>query len=154
MPLMTTNVENLLYGYLEGCDAAVRKDLLQIEFGEEETPRFRFCGREVQQFDGFSIKVTVADDTKKIKSVSYNISRKLNAKCTDGEVGQMRPAVQAMAWIARRPDITCRVSQLETLINHATVKDSCQTNRVLEYAKGHSTAAFSCPRIAQYGKAL
>ena len=139
--VMSSNVDDLLYGFKPEAEHVFAELLAHFQVGTDQVSEFRFCGKEVKQHPDFGISVTCKDNTEKIKPVHYDKCRRLTTQCSDDEISQMRSVVQALAWIARltRPDLSYRVSRLQTLISKATVKDLRETNRVLEYAQLHST---------------
>ena len=52
---------------------------------ERNVAPFRFCGKEVMQYEDWSIKVTAKDNTEKIRAIDINTNRKSKDKCNEGE---------------------------------------------------------------------
>ena len=130
--VLTTNVDDLLYGYLPEGETAVKNILERFKVGKEESASFRFCGKEYM-----SITVTAKDNIERISGIMYGDKRKLADKCNEGETGHLRQVVASLAWIARqtRPGLSYRVSRLQGRVAHATVADLRQCDRGLQYAK-------------------
>ena len=55
---MSSNVDDLLYGYLPEGAEAMNSVLQQLLVGKEEHGTFRFCGKEFRQDEDFGIQVT------------------------------------------------------------------------------------------------
>ena len=75
---------------------------------EVKSGRFRYCVKEIEQLENYSIRVTCEPATEGIGGVLYcSAGRKADDLATEGEVGQMRSVIGSMAWIARqcRPDL-------------------------------------------------
>eukprot|EP00973_Karenia_brevis_P069597 9677670-Karenia_brevis.AAC.1 len=52
---------------------------------------FRLCGKEIEQFADFSIKVSCKHATETINPIRYNLNgRKLTDLATQSEIDQMR----------------------------------------------------------------
>ena len=100
---------------------------------------FRFCGKEVKQLEDMSIIVTAKDNTEKIRPIEVG-KKKLIEKCNSVENTARRSVVASLAWIARqvRPDLSFRVSKLQTVAGKAKIKDLRECDKVLEYALGTS----------------
>ena len=62
--------------------------------------------------------------------------RKQTDLATESEIGQMRSVIGSMGWIARqcRPDVSLYVSQGQSAVSRATVKDLKLTNQGPEQA--------------------
>ena len=104
------------------------------------TGSFRFCGREIIQEEDFSIKATCKDTTEKLEKIKYRTQVKKDSSVNEGEKAQLRSVVGSLAWIARqaRPDLSYKVSKLQSKCNHATMKDLVNANQAVEEAKEHS----------------
>ena len=138
--VMTSNVDDLLYGSLEGYEGSMKKILETFSFREINDAPFRFCGKEVKQFEDRSIKVTAKDDTDKIRPIIIGEKRKAADKCTEAETTCLRSVVAAIAWVARqtRPGLSYRVSKLQSVAGKGCIKDIRECNKVFEYAQSCS----------------
>ena len=82
---MNTNVDDLLYGYHPTGDCCVKEILKHFSIGKEEIANFRYCGKEITQYEDFSIKVTAKDNTEKIKPVTFDRRKRSIDKCSPEE---------------------------------------------------------------------
>ena len=68
--VMSSNVDDLLYGYLpEGAEVMISV-LQQFLVGKEEHGTFRFCGKEIRQDEDFDIHVTAKDNTERVQPIT------------------------------------------------------------------------------------
>ena len=65
----------------------------------------------------------------------------LTRKATADEIHQLRSVTQSLGWIARqtRPDLSYRVSKIQSTFENACVRDLRECNRTVEYATSTST---------------
>ena len=135
--LLSSNVDDFLYGYLPEGKEAMDKLINAFQVGKEESGEFRFCGKEVVQHADYSIKVTAHDNLEKIQPITYDHKRKLVSRCTDEENTQLRSVTAAIAWVARqcRPGLSYKVSKLQTKGGNGTVFDMRECNKLLDLAK-------------------
>ena len=63
--VMSSNVDDLLYGYLPEGAEAMNSVLQQFLVGKEEHGTFRFCVKEFRQDEDFGIRVTAQDNTER-----------------------------------------------------------------------------------------
>ena len=138
--VMTSNVDDLLYGSLEGYEDSMKKILETFSVREINDAPFRFCGKEVVQKEDMSIKVTAKDNTDKIRPIIIGDKRKAADKCTEAETTCLRSVVAAIAWVARqvRPGLSYRVSKLQSVAGKGCIKDIRDCNKLLEYAQSCS----------------
>ena len=139
--VLSSNVDDLLHGEKKEYEGAMQRILKAFSVREENEDEFRFCGKEVVQHADFSITVTAKDNTEKIRPISIGGGRKLTDKNTADETTCLRSVVAALSWVARqvRPDLSYRVSKLQTVAGKGHVKDLRECNKVLEYAVQHSS---------------
>ena len=71
--VMSSNVDDLLYGYLPEGAKAMNSVLQQFLVGKEEHGTFKFCGREFRQDEDFGIHVTAKDNTERVQSHSLSL---------------------------------------------------------------------------------
>ena len=139
--VMSSNVDDLLYGNLPGYEGPMQRILDTFAVRESKEAPFRFCGKEVVQHNDFSIDVTVKDNTEKIRPIDIGDKKRSTDKCNAEENTCLRSVVAAMAWVARqvRPGLSYRVSKLQSVAGQGYVKDMRDCNKVLEYA--HETSS-------------
>ena len=135
--VLSSNVDDLLYGFMPEAEGALVNILKEFSVGKEEMNEFRFCGKEIVQHEDFGIRVTAKDNTEKIAPIGYDKKRKLTDKCTAGETTQLRSVTAALAWVARqvRPRVSYRVSRMQGLMQVATVQELREANAILSHAK-------------------
>ena len=116
MAVMSSNVDDLLYGYLPEGAEAMNSVLQQFLVGKEEHDTFRICGKEFRQDEDFGIHVTAKDNTERVQPITYDARQGLTRKPTTSEVHQLRSVTQSLDWIARqtRPDRTYRISKIQS----------------------------------------
>ena len=143
--VMSSNVDDLLKP--EGAEA-MNSVLQQFLVGKEEHGTFRFCWREFEQDEDFGSHVTAKDNAERAQPITYDAKHGLTRKATAGEIHQLRSVTQFLAWIARqtRPDLSYRISKIESTFENACVRDLRECNRIVEYAKSTSTRGiYFCP---------
>ena len=104
---------------------------------------FRFCGKEIKQFEDKSILVTCTEATDTIGEVKFSSKgRRPEDKANESEAAQMRSVVGSLGWVARqcRPYLSYAVSAGQGAVCRATVKDLKLINEALAQAKKHSKA--------------
>ena len=138
--VMTSNVDDLLYGSLQGHEKAMKEILDTFSVREINDAPFKFCGKEVKQFDDMSIKVTAKENIEKIRPIVIGDKKRNADKNTENETTCLRSVVAGMAWVARqvRPGLCYRVSKLQSVAGNGCIKDIRECNKVLEYAQSCS----------------
>ena len=71
MAVCGSHVDDLLWANDPSVDHMVDYVLRTFECGKIEEGCFRYCGKEIEQFDDFSIKVTCKATTLKMKQYHY-----------------------------------------------------------------------------------
>jgi len=139
--VVSSNVDDLLYGNLPGFEEPMNKILDTFAVRERNETSFRFCGKEVLQHEDYSITVTAVDNTEKIRPIDIGEKRRGTDKCTAEETTCLRSVVASLAWVARqvRPGLSYRVSKLQSVAGKGFVKDMRECNKVLEYAQENSS---------------
>ena len=100
--VMSSNVDDLLYGYLPEGAEATTSVLQQFLVVEEEDDTFRFFGKLFRQDEDFGIHVTAKDNTERVQPITHDAIRGLTRKATADEIHQLRSVTQSLAWIARQ----------------------------------------------------
>ena len=86
--VMSSDVDDLLYGYLPEGAEAMNSMLQQFFVGKEEHGTFSFCGIEFRQDKDFGIHVTAKDNTERVQPITYDAKHGLARKTTPNEVHQ------------------------------------------------------------------
>ena len=95
--VMSSNVDDLLCGYLlEGAEVT-NSVLQQFLVGKEEHGIFRFCEKEFPQDEDFGIHVTAKDNTERVQPITYDMKHGLTRKATANEIHQLRSVTQSLA---------------------------------------------------------
>ena len=116
--VMSSNVDDFLYGYLPEGAEAMNSVLQKFLVGKEEHGTFRFCGKEFRQDEDFGIRVTAKDNTERVQPITY-----VTRQATASKVHQLGSVTQSLAWIARqkRPDLSYRISKIQSTFENACV---------------------------------
>jgi len=69
--ILAAHVDDLIWVCEEGYEEAVNMVLGSFELKKIEEGKFRFCGREYEQLEDFSVKVTCRDNTEKILPINF-----------------------------------------------------------------------------------
>ena len=134
--ILAAHVDDLIWVCEEGYEEAVEKVLGCFELKKIEEGKFRFCGREYEQLEDFSVKVTCKDNTEKILPINFKkAGRRLDDKATEGEIAQMRSVVGSLAWISRqvRPEMCYHTSKMQSVVGSAQVKHLVAANKILQH---------------------
>ena len=139
--VMSSDVDDLLYGYLPEGAEAMNSVLQQFLVGKEEHGTFRFCGKEFRQNEDFGIHVAAKENTERAQPITCYAKHGLTRKDTADEIHQSRSVTQSLAGIARqtRLDLSYRISKIQSTLENSCVRDLRECNRVVEYATSTST---------------
>ena len=115
LAVMSSNVDDLLYGYLpqaEAMNSVFRRFLV----GKEKHGAFRFCGKEFRQDEDFGLHVTAKDNTEQAQPITHDVKHGLTRMATADEIHQLRSVTQSLAWISRqtRPDLSYRIPKIQS----------------------------------------
>ena len=93
----------------------------KFDIGSQEDKCFRYCGKAFERVDS-EIRISVADNTRKIKPIRIHEGRKNGDELRPQELTQLRSVVGSLSWIARqgRPDLLYAVSRLQSEVKGAT----------------------------------
>eukprot|EP00959_Pyramimonas_sp_CCMP1952_P461925 9482388-Pyramimonas_sp.AAC.1 len=112
-------------------------DSIFAEFDTREikSDDFRYRGLVVQGEDS-TASAASKDNLENIKAASYPRDSPITRKCNKGETAQLRPVVGALSWVTRecKPELSYRVSRLQTPVRHAKALHLKEANRALEGA--------------------
>ena len=90
-----------------------------------ETGSFRYCGKEIVQDEDFNIHVTCSETTRNVSKIHLDKTR--------------HPGDPLTAWVCRqcRPNLSYRVSKIQSASSNGTVADIKDANKAVEYAYSH-----------------
>jgi hypothetical protein len=136
LAMLATHVDDLLWAAKPEAEHVIAEARKAFIWGKEESRNFVYCGKCVRQDADFNVHVSCRDTTLKTKPISIAHGRKLQDNVTEGERTQLRSIAGSLAWVARqvRPDLSYRVSQMQSVVCRAKVRDLKDANKVLEYA--------------------
>ncbi len=108
-------------------------------FGSKKMGKFTFTGIDLQQNADHSITMSQSAYVRSIKSISVSQEQKNtpDEPVNDAEQQDLRALVGSLqcASVHTRPDISSRLSYLQSTINKAQVKDLLEGNKILHEAK-------------------
>lgn len=120
-------------------------------FGAEKIGAFTFTGVELCQKGDKSIVMSQSEYIRKIKAISIDSSRRQShdEKVTEQERQDLRALVGSLQYAAinTRPDISSRLSMIQSQINEATVQTLIDANKVLHEAKRHHSLTITMQPI-------
>ena len=139
--VLSSNVNDLLYGYLPEGAEATNSVLQQFLVGKEEHFTFSCVWKEIGQDEGFGIHVTAKDNTERVQPITYDAKHGLTRKSAANEVHQLRSVTQSLAWIVRqtRPDLSHHISKIQSTFENVCARDLSDCNRIVEHAICTST---------------
>ena len=121
-------------------------------FGSYKTTEFTFTGIELKQRGDYSIVLSLQKYVGKINPIKVEVNRKTleNEKVTEEEKQSLRGLIGSLQYAATntRPDLSAKLSNLQSEINKATVGTLLAANRVLHEAKTNKDVAITIKPIA------
>ena len=134
--LLGTHVDDILWANFPEVDHIIAGVLSKFQCGDPEMNKFRYCGKEVVQYEDFSIVVTCRATTDKLKPIRVESGRKASDPLNDSEKTQMKSVAGSLQWISRqaRPELSYRTSKIQQLASSGTVSDIKYANKVVRYA--------------------
>ena len=90
MAIVGSHVDDLLWANAPEVDHMVDYVLKTFECGKIEEGKFRYCGKEIEQLDDFSIKVTCKATTLKMRPIAIKHGRKASDVLNAEEKSQMK----------------------------------------------------------------
>jgi len=116
----------------------IQEILGKFSVGKTEEGSFRYCGRRFTQHDDFTVEIDAEENTRGIKPMLIDKSRKGTDVVTEKELTSLRSVTGSLAWVARycRADLAAyKVNELQRLCNpKATVSDLRLANKAVELA--------------------
>ena len=128
-----------------GGSAVFEEKIRQLErkfpFGSHKISAFTFTGIEITQHHDYSITLNQSAYVRKIKPICIESNRKshMEAQVTEDERLALRGLVGSLQYAAinTRPDLSSKLSFLQSAINHAKIETLMEANKVLHEAKRH-----------------
>ena len=119
----------------------------KFPFGSKREREFTFTGIQIQQDDNFNIHLNQQEYILAIEPIPIDRQRRKqeSLSVTDEERQHLRGIIGSLQYAASntRPDLSARLSFLQSKINSATIKDLLEANRLLGDAKTHSDVTVS-----------
>ena len=113
----------------------------QYPFGSEKVGSFVFTGIQLHQRSDKAIILSQSEYIRKIKPISIDVNRRSTPEeiATDKERQELRALIGSLQYAAvnTRPDLSSRLSMLQSKINSARVETLVEANRVLHEGKRH-----------------
>ncbi|CAE7692632.1 RE1 [Symbiodinium sp. CCMP2592] len=134
--LLTSHVDDLLWACEPSCDWIMNDLIETFKCGKVETGSFRYCGKEISQDEDFNIHVTCSETTRNVNKIHVDKRRHPGDPLTDSDKTQMKSVAGSLAWVCRqcRPDLSYRVSKIQSASSNGTVADIRDANKAVEYA--------------------
>ena len=134
--LLTSHVDDLLWACDPSCDWIMNDLIETFKCGKVETGSFRYCGKEIAQDEDFNIHVTCSETTRNVSKIHVDKRRHSGDPLTDSDKTQMKSVAGSLAWVCRqcRPDLSYRVSKIQSASSNGTVADIKDANKAVEYA--------------------
>ena len=135
--MLCTHVDDLLFAHKPSGAKVIQEILGKFSVGKTEEGSFRYCGRRFTQHDDFTIEIDAEENTRGIKPILIDKSRKGTDVVTEKELTSLRSVTGSLAWVARycRADLAYKVNELQRLCNpKATVSDLRLANKAVELA--------------------
>ncbi|CAE7728714.1 RE1 [Symbiodinium sp. CCMP2592] len=134
--LLTSHVDDLLWACDPSCDWIMNDLIETFKCGKVETGSFRYCGKEISQDEDFNIHVTCSETTRNVNKIHVDKRRHPGDPLTDSDKTQMKSVAGSLAWVCRqcRPDLSYRVSKIQSASSNGTVADIRDANKAVEYA--------------------
>jgi len=143
--ILGVHVDDGIGGGNEFYDKKIKLLEKKFPFGSHKTTAFTFTGIEVTQRGDMSIHMSQSSYVKKIPAIAIDPNRKTTPEepINEKEKCALRGLVGSLQYAATntRPDLSSKLSFLQSAINHATVETLMEGNRLLHEAKKHHDVA-------------
>ena len=124
--MLITHVDDLCWVMKPGNEEPIQEILDAFIVKKVEETKFRFCGKDIEQLDDMSIRVTCEDAIEGVGVLKYDKNkRKPEDNAKEAEIGPMRSIIGSLGWIARQchPEISYGVSKMQGAVSKANMKD-------------------------------
>jgi hypothetical protein len=136
-------------------DETFERTLNQLEnkfpFGSKRRQDFTFTGIHINQDENYNIHLNQTDYVLAIDPIHIERTRRKHEQMevTEGERQSLRGIIGSLQYAATntRPDLSARLSFLQSRINCATIRDLLDANRLLGDAKHYATVTISISSI-------
>ena len=137
-------------------DEVFENTLKQLEqkfpFGSKRQQDFTFTGIHIIQDNNFNIHLNQTEYILAIDAIQIDRNRRKQEglEVTEGERKSLRGIIGSLQYAATnsRPDLSARLSFLQSRINCATIRDLLDANRLLGDAKHHAAVSVTISSIA------
>ena len=120
-------------------------------FGAKKMTSFTFTGIEVNQDPSFNITLSQSNYVRKISPIPIDINRKSHPEqpVNDEERGLLRGLIGSLQYASTntRPDLSNRLSTLQSQINSAQVETIMEANKLLHEAKKYHDTTITIKSI-------
>ena len=121
----------------------------KYSFGSFEEGSFVFTGIRVHQWDDMSIELDQVDYIEKIDPIQIPRDRRREPESLidERERKRFRQLIGSLQYAAvhTRADISAKVGEMQSAVNHATVAQLLEANRILQEAKRHKVSLMIVP---------
>eukprot|EP00435_Cladocopium_sp_Y103_P029622 s3705_g7.t1 len=135
----------------EQFERVLRKLEERFPFGSKREQKFTFTGIQIEQDDNFNIHLNQTDYILAIDAIPIERQRRKQEQLpiTEGERQNLRGLIGSLQYAASntRPDLSARLSLLQSKINNATIRDLLDANRLLGDAKTHADVTITVASI-------
>eukprot|EP00435_Cladocopium_sp_Y103_P022606 s1610_g5.t1 len=139
--ILGVHVDDGIGGGSEYFEEKIRQLEQKFAFGSHKISAFTFTGIEVTQHSDYSITLSQSAYVRKINSIQIETNRKtqLELPINEKEKLSLRALIGSLQYAAinTRPDLSSKLSFLQSAINTAKVETLMEANRVLHEAKRH-----------------
>ena len=137
--ILGVHVDDGLCGGNQYFHEMIKRLEAKFPFGSRKTQSFVFTGIEMHQQNDYSIVMSQEKYVSKINPIHIQPQRKIqeNLPVTERERQDLRALIGSLQYasVNTRPDLSSRLSFLQSEVNKATVETLIQGNRILHEAK-------------------
>ena len=123
----------------------------KFPFGSKKTQQFTYTGIELTQHPDFSISMSQSKYIKNIPAITIATERRLQEeeRINDADLRDLRALIGSLQYAAvnTRPDISCKLSMLQTEVRQARVRTLIDANKLLHEAKRHHSVSIQIKPI-------
>ena len=149
--ILGIHVDDGICGGTEKFQALLRKLEEKYPFGAKKVGSFVFTGIELTQKEDFSIIMSQSAYVRKISAIPIEVNRKSQpeTKVNESERGLLRGLIGSLQYasVNTRPDLSSKLSALQSSINSATIETLQEANRLLHEAKRHHDVTITIKAI-------
>ena len=137
--ILGIHVDDGIGGGSPAFEAAIQQLEKTFPFGSHKVSAFTFTGIELNQHHDYSITMNQSAYVRKINPIAIDANRKSQLPVTEKERLALRGLVGSLQYAAinTRPDLSSKLSFLQSSINSAKIENLMEANRLLHEAKRH-----------------